>query len=172
MTQTEFQSKWYELESLLFGFAMKLTRNKEDAKDLMQETVLKAYHNRNKFKINTNFKAWTTTIMRNAFINSYRKKRTRNKVEAPIEDFLYSLENKASEDMADASIKVKDLHHTLDTLSETYRVPFLMFFRGYEYKEIAERLHVPIGTVKSRIYSARQNLKKEIKARYGDTVRA
>jgi RNA polymerase sigma-70 factor (ECF subfamily) len=74
MNQVEFQRRWYELESLLFGFAMKLTRNKEEAKDLMQETVLKAYRNRDRFRINTNFKAWTTTIMRNTFINAYRKK--------------------------------------------------------------------------------------------------
>ncbi len=172
MTQVEFQTKWYELESLLFGFAMKLTRNKEEAKDLMQETVLKAYRNKERFKMNTNFKAWTTTIMRNTFINAYRKKTTRKKVEAPIEDFLYSIESKAAEELADASVRTKDLYKTLDTLSDTYRIPFLMFFKGYEYKEIAAQLNIPIGTVKSRIHSARQNLKKAIKARYGDMVRA
>ena len=159
MTQAEFQSKWQNLESLLYGFAMKLTGNREDANDLMQETVFKAYRNRGKYQLNTNFKAWTTTIMRNTFINAYRKKRRRNKVEAPVEDLLYTLSNKASADLADASVKAKDLYATLDTLSETYRVPFLMFFRGYEYKEIAEHLDIPIGTVKSRIFCARRNLR-------------
>ena len=106
--------------------------------------------------------------MRNTFINAYRKKTTRNRVEAPIEDFLYSLESRAASELADASVRTKDLYKTLDTLSETYRVPFMLFFKGFEYKEIAEKLSIPIGTVKSRIHSARQNLKKVIKARYED----
>ncbi len=166
MTHADFQSKWFEYEDLLFGFAMKLTRNKEEAKDLMQETVFKAFRSRKSYKINTNFKAWTTTIMRNTFINLYRKKRTRNKIEAPIEDFLYSLENKTAYETADSNARVNDLYGTLDKLSETYRVPFLMHFQGYEYQEIARHLDIPLGTVKSRIYSARQNLRKVIKQHY------
>lgn len=172
MTKKDFQVKWFQLEDLLFGFAMKLTRNKDAAKDLMQETVFRAFRSRDRFKVNTNFKAWVTTIMRNTFINNYRKVQKRNQVEAPIEDMLYFLENKAGSGEADSSIKTKDLYKTLDTLSDTYRVPFLMFFQGYEYKEISEQLEIPIGTVKSRIYSARQNLKKVIAAWYGNRVRA
>lgn len=172
MTQVEFETKWYELDDLLYGFAMKLTRNKEEAKDLMQETVLRAYRNRDKYQLNTNFKAWTTTIMRNTFINAYRKKRTRKNVEAPIEDMLYALESRATTEKADAIVRKKDLFSTLDELSDTYRIPFLMFFRGYEYKEIAAQLNIPIGTVKSRIFSARQNLKQIIKSRYGNALRA
>lgn len=172
MTDVEFKSQWKELEDLLFGFAMKLTGNRTDAKDLMQETVLKSYRSRARFKLNTNFKAWTTTIMRNTYINLYRKRRTRNQVEAPIEDLAYSLESRVTRERADKTVREQDLMSTLDTLSETYRVPFLLFYHGYEYKEIADQLNIPIGTVKSRIHSARTNLKKEIIARYGSVFNA
>ena len=166
MSTLEFQSKWTELEDLLFGFAMRLTRNREDAKDLMQETVIKAFRYRAKYQMNTNFKAWTTTIMRNTFINIYRKRRNRNKVEAPIEDLLFSLKNRTSGELADSTAHMEDLKKLLGKLSTTYRIPFLMAFQGYEYKEIAETLDIPIGTVKSRIHSARHNMKKFIQHHY------
>ncbi len=168
MTTVEFQRKWGELEDLLFGFAMRLTRNKEDAKDLMQETVMKAFRYRSKYQKNTNFKAWTTTIMRNTFINIYRKNRNRNNIEAPIEDFLYALEDRTADEQADAGVRIGDLQKLLGTLSNTYRIPFLMAFQGYEYKEIAHTLDLPIGTIKSRIHSARQKLKNAVNTHYSD----
>lgn len=167
MTAIDFQKKYHFLHDLLFAFAMKLTRNKEDAKDLMQETVCRAYQYRDRYRVGTNFKAWMTTIMRNTFINDYRKKKTRKKTEAPIEDFLFAIENKSIDNEAHSVIFVKEVYKMLNTLSETYQVPFLMFFRGYQYMEIAEHLDIPIGTVKSRIFFARKKLKGMIKERYG-----
>lgn len=172
MTQSEFQGKFNKLENLLFAFAMRLTRNREDAKDLIQETVCKAYKNRERFRVGTNFKAWMTTIMHNTFINFYRKRKTRNRVEAPIEDFAYALESRAMNEGADSKVRAKELFQMLSYLSETYRVPFILHYKGYQYDEIAEQLNIPIGTVKSRIHSARRNLKKLIKKHYGDAVRA
>lgn len=171
MTKSEFQLKFNQLENLLFAFAMRLTRNKEDAKDLIQETVCKAYKHKERFRMGTNFKAWMTTIMHNTFVNFYRKRKTRNKVEAPIEDFAYALEGLAMKEKADQRVRAKELFQLLDLLSETYRVPFLMHFEGYQYDEIAAHLNIPIGTVKSRIHSARRNLKSIIKSRYGDAIR-
>lgn len=110
--------------------------------------------------------------MRNTYINMYRKRKNRSKVESPVESLLYGLESREASEKADATVRAKELYKTLDTLSDTYRIPFLLHFQGFEYKEIANQLDIPIGTVKSRIYSARQNLKKVIYARFGDAVRA
>lgn len=166
MSIIEFQSKWSELEKLLFGFALKLTKDKEDARDLMQETGLKAFKYRSRYQMNTNFKAWTTTIMRNTFINIYHKRRTRNQVEAPVEDLLYALESRNGRETADSIVRMNDLKKLISGISTTYRIPFLMAFEGYEYKEIADTLEIPVGTVKSRIHSARQNLRKAIRKHY------
>ncbi len=170
LTNIEFQQRYNEYHDLLFGFAMKLTRNLDNANDLMQETACRAFRHRGKFTIGTNFKAWMTTIMRNTFINGYRKKRTRNKVEAPIEDFLFAIENKTINGTAESSVMMNELEALLGKLSTTYRIPFVMFVKGYQYQEIAEQLDIPIGTVKSRIYSARQNMQKMIKEHYGSAI--
>ncbi|HMQ46551.1 MAG TPA: RNA polymerase sigma factor [Saprospiraceae bacterium] len=164
MNSAEFQNKYHQLSDLLFAFAMRLTRNMDDAKDLLQETACKAYQHKERFQLGTNFKAWMTTIMRNTFINAYRKSKTRNTVESPIEEFLYAIENKATEAEADAELMATELFAFLGQLSDTYRIPFLLHFQGYQYWEIAEELDIPIGTVKSRIHSARQNLQKAIAA--------
>lgn len=172
MTAIDFQQKYEYLHDLLFAFAMKLTRNTEDAKDLMQETACRAYQYRDRYKMGTNFKAWMSTIMRNTFINNYRKKKTRKKTEAPIEDFLFAIENKSVSNEANSVIFVNEIKKMLGTLSDTYQIPFLMFFHGYQYMEIAEHLDIPIGTVKSRIFFARKKLKAMIRERYGQDVQA
>lgn len=99
--------------------------------------------------------------------------KTRNKVEKPIEDFLYAVENKTVRNQAHSQIMQKELTGILDSLSDDYKVPFLMFFQGYHYDEIAEHMNLPIGTVKSRIFYARKQLKDMINQRYETTnVRA
>lgn len=166
MSALEFNASFSKLHDLLFAFAMKLTRNKEDAKDLMQETAMLAYANIHRFEPGTHFKSWVSTIMRNSFINNYRKMKTRNKVEKPIEDYLYAVENKAVSNQASSMIMQKELTIILDNLANEYKVPFLMFFQGYHYDEISEHMNLPIGTVKSRIFYARKQLKDMIEKRY------
>lgn len=168
MTVSEFNTRFSELEDLLFGFAMKLTKNRERSKDLMQETVMRAFKNKDRFKNGTNFKAWITTIMRNSFINEYRKQRTRNRAEQPVEDLLYIADQAVVAEKANASILLKELERIVEALHDTYRVPFMMFYRGYSYLEISAHLQLPIGTVKSRIFFARKQLKGSIAERYGD----
>ena len=170
MTTVEFNERYQPLEDLLFAFAMKLTRNKVNAQDLMQETLCRAYKNRDRFAMGTNFKAWITTIMRNNFINDYRKQRTRNRVEAPIEDFSYFVENKSVSGNAHSIIMMKELNGMLDKLSANFREPFVLFYDGWHYDEIAQTMGIPIGTVKSRIFFARKKLKAMIQEQYGTTL--
>ena len=171
MTDQEFKERFDPLENLLYAFAMKLTRNVDDAKDLMQETIFRSYNNRHRYTIGTNFKAWMTTIMRNTFINNYRRKKTRNRVEAPIEDLLFAIENKAVPNGAEGNILLTHLNQMITDLADGYRIPFTMFVRGYQYKEIAAHMDLPMGTVKSRIFFARKQLKEAIAERYGEDFR-
>lgn len=163
MTNQLFLSEMNRLDNLLFAFALKLTRNYEDARDLMQETTLRAYKARDRFIPGTNFKSWTSTIMRNTYINRYRKQKNRKHVNASVDDFLYAVENKAAvANGGEARIHFQELTAKLNQVREIYRVPFLMFYQGYEYKEIAGHLGIPVGTVKSRIFLARKHLKQLI----------
>ncbi|GAB5551692.1 MAG: RNA polymerase sigma factor [Saprospiraceae bacterium] len=171
MSTFDFQTKFSTLENLLFAFAMKLTRNQDRAKDLMQETAFRAFRHRSKFRPGTNFKAWVTTIMRNTFINNYRRKKTRNQVEAPIEEYAFALESKTIQNGASNRLMMQELMDMLDTLSDLYKVPFLMHHKGFQYMEIAEQLDIPIGTVKSRIFFARRKMKEMIYANYGKDFR-
>lgn len=170
MTVTDFNTKFESLENLLFGFAMKLTKNRDRSKDLMQETVMRAFKNKDRFREGTNFKAWITTIMRNSFINNYRKQRTRNRVEQPVEDILHIADKAVVNEKASSSIMMIELETILANLSDTYRIPFSMFYEGYAYLEIAEKMGLPIGTVKSRIFFARKQLKGAVTAKYGENV--
>lgn len=172
MTTTEFQEKYFKVYQPLYGFAMRLTRNTDDARDLMQATALRAFDNIQRFRQGTNFKAWISTILRNQFINTYRKKRTRNKVEAPVEDFMYAVKNETTHNKAHSNIMMGELMTMIDELSDTYSVPFMMFVHGYHYNEIADKLDVPIGTVKSRLFFARKQLKREIRDKYGSDFRS
>lgn len=166
MTNQQFMAEMGRLENILFAFALRLTRNYEDAQDLVQETNFRAYKHRDKFTMGTNFKSWSTTIMRNTYINRYRKQKNRKHVNEPVENFLYAVENKAATaNGGEAKIHLQELQSKLGLINEIYRVPFLMFYRGYEYKEISAHLGIPIGTVKSRIFLARKKLKALIGAR-------
>lgn len=167
MTTLEFNAQYQPLEELLFAFAIKLTKDKVNAQDLMQETLCRAFKSKNRFKTGTNFKAWITTIMRNNYINDYRKLKTRNKVEAPIEDYGYMVENKTTEGNAASIIMMKELTSMVGSLSPDFQRPFVMFTDGYHYDEIAAEMNIPIGTVKSRIFFARKKLKGMVNAQYG-----
>ncbi len=169
MTTAKFNINYKQIEDLLFGFAMKLTKDKERAKDLMQETFCRAFKNKDRFSENTNFKAWMTTIMRNNFINDYRKRKTRSQVMAPVEDFSYFIENQASVGNGDSIIMMKELNGLIGELPNDLQQAFKMYVNGYHYNEIAETVNAPIGTIKSRIFFARKKLRASIKANYNMT---
>jgi len=164
MTALEFSYELNSLSPLLKPYALKLTRDSEDADDLMQETMMKAFMNRGKFADGTNLKAWLYTIMKNTFITNYQRMVRKNTFIDTTENLHYinstsaKIENNAFETFA-----LKDINNAIENLSDTYRRPFMMHFRGFKYHEIAERLNIPIGTVKNRIHIARQDLKSHLK---------
>lgn len=169
MSTLEFDKKFEGLTDSLNAFAYNLTKNTEDARDLYQETAIRAITNRDKFRPDTNFKAWTFTIMKNIFINNYRKKIKANTI-IDSTDNLYFINSGGSliENDANRNILIKELHKMIDALDDSIRIPFVMHFEGYKYQEIADTFDLPLGTVKSRIFFARKALKEKIKESYGD----
>jgi RNA polymerase sigma-70 factor (ECF subfamily) len=159
MTAVEFNHQLTTLESALERFAMSLTSNREDALDLVQETYLKALTYREKFTDYSNLKAWVYTIMKNSFINKYRRTVRENTTFDNTTD-LYYLNNAGQSNTYSpiSEISVAEIHEHIDSLEEEFRVPFEMHRQGYKYKEIAEILDLKIGTVKSRIFFGRKKL--------------
>lgn len=168
MTAAEFSNQLDGLSNLLHAFAYKLTRNSEESKDLYQETAYRAITNRDKFRTGTNFKAWLFTIMRNIFINNYRKKMKANTIIDSTDNLYYINSGRNTvNNGAESSILMKELQSIIGNLDDSIRVPFMMHYYGYKYQEIADQLDLPLGTVKSRIFFARKELKAAIKERYG-----
>lgn len=167
MTIPEFDIQFKSLKPNLQRFAYQLTNNMEDTTDLIQEAALRAMKNLDKYVDNTNFKAWIMTIMRNIFINDYRRKVKRNEIVDNTENQLL-LENfgPKTQNDGEASVLLGELTVMIESLSEELKVPFLMHYRGFKYQEIAEELDLPLGTVKSRIFFARKNLKENIFRQY------
>ena len=167
MSQLEFHTKLDNMSSVLHAFAYNLTKNVEDAKDLYQETAFRAITNQDKFRPGTNFKAWLFTIMKNIFINNYRKKTKANTIMDSTDNMYYinsgsiTINNKA-----ESNIMMKELIKMIEELDDSIKVPFLMHYQGFKYQEIADQLDLPLGTVKSRIFFARKELKGLIGNRY------
>lgn len=170
MSAISFSSQIHELSGLLQAFAYKLTKNFEDSKDLFQETAFRALTNEDKFRQGTNLKAWLFTIMRNIFINNYRKKVKANTILDSTDNLHYlNAGSKAVGNAAESDITMEELRKMVDALDDSIRVPFMMHYYGYKYQEIAEQLELPLGTVKSRIFFARKELKDQIAVKYGVT---
>jgi RNA polymerase sigma factor (sigma-70 family) len=164
MTAIEFNYQLTSLWSNLERFALRLTSNTNDAKDLLQETFMKAITYRDKFSDNTNLKAWTYTIMKNTFINNYRKSSKVNTTFDHSNDLYFMNLNKASGmDLPESSYSTQEIEKKIELLDSEFRIPFLMHVKGFKYKEIADRLNLKIGTVKSRIFFARKKLMDTLK---------
>ncbi len=171
MTNTSFVLNLDNYKDNLSSFAYNLTKNNDEAKDLTQETYLRAILNQDKFQEGTNIKAWLLTIMRNIFINNYRKK-VRNRVLFDSTDNLYYLNSGAVQtgNQGESNILWQELNGMINELDESIRYPFVKHFEGFKYQEIADEMKLPLGTVKSRIFFARQDLKNKIEKRYGKTL--
>lgn len=167
MTQIEFNHAVQCQYRPLKGYALKLVQDVEDANDLVQETMLKAIRNRDKFAEGTNLKGWLYTIMKNIFINNYRRMINSNIISDDTDGQYYiNSKNNTDKNGADSRLALNDIYKALDNLSENLRKPFLMSFQGYKYEEIANQLRIPLGTVKIRIHNARHKLQQAL-ANYG-----
>ena len=154
MKSLSFRKDLIGVQDELLRFAYKLTTDREEANDLLQETSLKALDNEDKYTPDTNFKGWMYTIMRNIFINNYRK---------IVRDQTFNLPQDSGFESTERAYDLKEMHRVVNALSKEYRVPFAMHVSGFKYREIAEKLNLPLGTVKSRIFFTRQKLQEELK---------
>ena len=145
----------------MLNFAYMLTSNRDDAYDLLQDTTLKALDNEDKFAEGTNFKGWVFTIMRNIFINNYRRGARQATVVDTTENlYLLNIAQDSGMETPDGSYSVGEISDSINALPEEFRVPFSMHVAGYKYNEIAEHMQLPLGTVKSRIFFARKKLQE------------
>lgn len=155
-----FKSSVIGMQGNLMSFALKLTTNKDEAHDLVQETCLKALDNEEKFVDKANFKGWILTIMRNIFINNYRRSVRENAIIDTTEDLYYlNSTTEKSAECPDGAYAANEISSILAGFPEDYRQPFSMHVAGYKYEEIAASLKMPLGTVKSRIFFMRKKLR-------------
>lgn len=164
MTTFEFESSINNAKTVLQPLALQLTRDVEDAKDLLQVTFMKAWANKHRFNPGTNIRAWLYTIMKNTFLSDYhRKKRRQTYVDLTDNQYFInssSMDRNGTE--ADAGVNLDDINDAINNLPEVYRAPFQSFIEGYKYEEISDNLGLPLGTVKNRIFLARKELKEKL----------
>lgn len=167
MSTLDFYTNFAKVTKVLQAFAYNLTQNMEDARDLYQETAYRAIKNREKFHPGTNFKAWLMTIMKNIFINDYRKKVKQNvMLDKTDNNYFINSNNNAVSNNAESDMMTEELTEMVDSLEDGLKIPFVMHFQGFKYQEIADYMDLPLGTVKSRIYFARKELKAQIAKQY------
>jgi RNA polymerase sigma-70 factor (ECF subfamily) len=170
--QANFENDAMQYAPQLYSAALRMTRNPADAEDVVQETFLKAYRAYDSFTEGTNLKAWLYRILTNTYINKYRKKQRRpNEVElGELQDlYLYKRLGEHSGAQVSAESEALDLFvdediiEALESLPENFRLPVLYAdVEGFSYKEIAEILDVPIGTVMSRLHRGRKALQRKL----------
>ncbi|MBE6288147.1 MAG: RNA polymerase sigma factor [Mediterranea massiliensis] len=164
MSSLSFKKELIGVQEELLRFAYKLTADREEANDLLQETSLKALDNEDKYTPDTNFKGWIYTIMRNIFINNYRKiVREQTFVDQTENLYHLNLPRDTAYESTERAYDLKEMRRVVNSLPKEYRIPFSMHVSGFKYREIAERLDLPLGTVKSRIFFTRQKLQRELK---------
>ncbi|WP_090609140.1 RNA polymerase sigma factor [Parapedobacter koreensis] len=165
MTRFEFNTLVVQHTESLRGYALHFTRDDEDANDLVQDTVLKAVTYHGKFKEGTNLKGWLYTIMKNTFINNYRRfVKTNALVSQSTEIPSAHLAHSAATNAGESKFIMEDIKDAMTRLADEYYIPFSMYFEGYKYHEISDHLQIPIGTVKTRIHVARRIMKKALNA--------
>ena len=163
MSTVEFNQMLLNNTDYLRPFAFTLTRDNETAKDLLQETMYRALSNKDKYHVGTNIKAWLYTIMRNIFINSYRRKIKQNTIfDSTANDFFIDQQQVTVANEAESILKMKEIQAAVQQLPDIFKQPFTLYFEGFRYHEIAHILSEPLGTIKSRIHFARKLLKEQI----------
>ena len=163
MKNSEFANQIIGLKGTLRTFTYRFTRDREESHDLVQDTILKALMYTDKFRENTNLKGWLFTIMRNTYINNYRKEKRYQTLSDDSKEFFFnSIEDGHTFNSPETSFEYKDIWKHIDELREELLVPFKMHTSGYKYHEISEHLNIPIGTVKNRIFNARKEIQAKL----------
>lgn len=163
MSAAEFNELLLTNAGPLRPFAVSLTHDQDVAKDLFQETLYKALANRDKYSTGTNIKAWLFTIMRNIFINDYRRKAKQKIIfDKTTNDVLLDSGKAVMTNEGEHWLQLKEIHMAIYQLPQIFKIPFLLYFEGYRYHEIAYSLDEPLGTIKSRIHFARKLLKEQL----------
>ena len=162
MGTSKFQNDLMKLQSNMLNFAYMLTSNRNDAYDLLQDTTLQVLDNESKYAENTNFKGWVFTIMRNIFINNYRRSaRAATMIDTTDNLYHINLSQDSGLESPEESYGAGEIGAAIESFSDEYRIPFSMHVAGYKYNEIAEHMNLPLGTVKSRIFFARKKLQEQ-----------
>ncbi len=156
-----FKQRLLGLQGNLYNFACQLTSDRDAAQDLVQDTTLKVLDNEAKYVDNVNFKGWVFTIMRNIFINNYRRQVRSATVVDTTEDLNLCQESGLT--TPEGSFAAKEISVAINSFAKEYKVPFTMYLAGYKYSEIAKKMNLPLGTVKSRIFFARKRLQGMLK---------
>ncbi len=162
--KSTFKTSVHGMQSNLLSFALKLTLNRDEAHDLVQDTTLKALNNEEKFVDNANFKGWMLTIMRNIFINNCRKNARENTMIDTSEDlYQLNLSQDSGVGTPEGAYAINEISQIIASFPADFREPFSLHVAGYKYEEISERLDMPLGTVKSRIFFTRKRLREILK---------
>ena len=164
MNRVQIQQKLLGLQGHMMNFAIKLTANRDDALDLLQDTTLKVLDNQEKFVDNVNFTGWVMTIMRNLFINNYHKVvRIQTRIDQDADLYNLNIINDNISGSPDKIYQIQEITKAIAELSDDVKITFSLFLNGYKYHEIAEKLNIPLGTIKSRIFFARKELQNKLK---------
>ncbi len=167
MSHLEFSQGFSQFQTMLLAFAYRLTKDEDDARDLLQETAYKAFKYRGLYQPKTNLRAWLMTIMRNTFINSYRQKKRRQTLNDKTDnEYFLNSGTLVVKNHGETNVTIEEIQKIVDALEDWMKVPFLMHYQGYKYDEIAEALDIPLGTVKSRIFFARKKLQEALSDMY------
>ncbi|MFT4072449.1 MAG: RNA polymerase sigma factor [Dysgonamonadaceae bacterium] len=159
-----FESKLLDLQNNMMNFALTLTTNRDEAKDLLQETTLRALDNKEKYYENVNFKGWVFTIMHNIFVNNYRRiVRSQTIIDQTDNMYYINTPQDSGFDTPEGAYTISEINKAINSFTNEYKIPFSMHVSGYKYEEIAQKLGLPIGTVKSRIFFARKRLQEILK---------
>jgi RNA polymerase sigma factor (sigma-70 family) len=163
MSVTEFQHQIAVLRPTLRSFTRRFTTNSEESQDLVQDTLLKALTYCDKFKKDTNLKGWLFTIMRNTYINNYRKNQKAKTSHDTSKDLYFlNVEDHHTFNRPEESLEFKEVWRNVNSIKDELLIPFKMYTTGYKYHEISAHLKVPIGTVKNRIFQARKEIQKKL----------
>lgn len=157
MIQEDFEQHVVKLQNALLGFAKSLTHNEDEAKDLLQETSLKALSNKAMYDDSGSIKSWLYTIMRNLFLNCHRHSSRQESLPTDFE--IPDTDDMQGGIEGEDSFSTIDVQRIMDLLSIDNRILFGLYLQGYRYDEIADRLQMPLGTVKVRIYRIKQELR-------------